>query len=179
MEHLQEIARLKADLERLQGDYDATLEALQEQMETVETLQANIAEMEPAAKQTTGLQEQLRGMKHKEAFRDIAEKLGVRKEAIEDVWKLGDWKAEGDEPDPAKMQEHFQSVIKTREYLKEGAVEEGKSKRLPADEHGNRGPSSPKGEGKIRLTNEQLNDKDFMDKAFEEIRKDPMALELV
>jgi hypothetical protein len=103
--------------------------------------------------------EEARGEKHGAAFAEVAKKLGIRPDALDDVLKLGEFNMEGDEPDPKAIEAECLKVLEGRDYLK-APGEPAPKQRLSADPHGNRGPSqAPKPRV---ITSAQLNNLDFM-----------------
>jgi hypothetical protein len=154
----------KGEFERLQQDYQATLEALQEALDGSTALEAKIAELEPLATKAAELEGTLTGIKHEDAFKEIARELGINPAALKDAYKLGGWEAKGD-PDPKAMKDHFTKALEGRDYLKGGDQGDGagKQRKLPADENGSRGASRGDHTGKMRVSQAQLNDVNWMD----------------
>lgn len=63
------------------------------------------------------LKEQIREQTHKSKFTEVASKLNLRKEAIDDAWGLSGYKVEGEEPDEAVITTALKGLVESRRYL--------------------------------------------------------------
>lgn len=96
---------------------------------------------------------------HLEAFQAVAKELGIRPDAVGDVWRLGEFEVGDGEPDPGKMKEHFESFLKARQYLRGGNSQAGPKLAMPPDPGR---PGAPaKDTGRPVVTRDQLNDPDW------------------
>jgi hypothetical protein len=71
----------------------------------------------PHAKQIADLKQQLRDVRHGQVIKDLATERKVKPEAMEDLIKLMDYKAELDEPDPEALAALIDEQRKARPYL--------------------------------------------------------------
>lgn len=63
------------------------------------------------------LRGQIREAKHRRVFESMAADSNLRKEAIDDLWKLSGYTPDVDEPDPAKIKAVFDEAKTTKPYL--------------------------------------------------------------
>ncbi len=164
------VKALEAQVAETVTERDEALEQYGEMMGQLETLKATASAATKLKEDLDAAQGQIRGMKHYEQFSAVAKELGIKEEAIKDVWELGKWKAEGDEPDVKAMKAHFEKTLEGREYLKQPG-EPAPKQKLTEDHLGNRGPSKETGAGKLKATYAQLNDLSWMQQHQGEIAK--------
>jgi hypothetical protein len=161
----------QADYDRLQADYDNTLEVLREQLAENETLQTRLGELEP-------LEARVRELSHGRAFDKLAEELGVRPEARDDAWKLLGYKPESEEVDETTLRSKMAAFVKDRPFL----LTDGKARptKLPKDEFaGKSGSTNAAGSDGVRqVTRDQLKDPEFTSRNGDLLR-DPSAYEIV
>jgi hypothetical protein len=66
---------------------------------------------------------------HRKAFDTAAAAQGVRPEAIDDLWTLSGYKAEGDTPDPAAISSTIETVKAAKSYLFQPAEGQGQTEK--------------------------------------------------
>lgn len=72
------------------------------------------------------LQTELRNRDHKDAFQKLATQSGVRPEAIDDLWRLSGYEADGDQPNVEQMTELVERAKSARSYLFQQPADAGK-----------------------------------------------------
>jgi hypothetical protein len=96
----------------------------------------------PAQKKVKELEAKLRERDHKDAYKRIAEEKGIRKDALEDAWKLSGYEPNG-EPDEDAIAELIDSQIEAKGYLK-GEVATGTDTAKPGAGTGQGGKRTSK-----------------------------------
>jgi hypothetical protein len=107
---------LRAQNEALTKERDEATRSLEALTAENNTLKTNKPDSEKD-RIIADLQQQIRTTTHKETFREIAKKANVREDALNDLWDLSGYKAEGDQADEAKLQELITAKLKGRDYL--------------------------------------------------------------
>ena len=113
-----------------------------------------------AAKQRDELKAQIRDRDHKEAFTRAAKAAGASTDAqINDLWKLSEYKAETDVPDPAKIETLIAAQKVERSYLFGTAPQPGNPRPGAG---GGKGASDADNQGNFVVTRAQANDPVWM-----------------
>jgi hypothetical protein len=136
-------------------DYDQIAAELEE----LQSLRAEVAE--------------LRGWREERERLDQAREVAaglVAPDRIGALLKLADLSGDGD------PREALEAAVKQHPFI--AASEQGRPRTLPRDENGNRGQSSAVNDGKIRISQSQLADPEFMTQVMAAIAKNPDALEI-
>lgn len=144
-EEEEKVRGLEAEIVRLNG-----------RVKELEPLQKKVADAEAERDQ---LRTTLADATHGRAFDKIAVDLGVRPDARDDVWKLLNFKADGDVVDEKALREKVAAFVKDRPWT----VGESKAapKRLPKDELASKGGDGGSGSGRRSVTREELRDPEF------------------
>lgn len=75
------------------------------------------ADTSQAAKRVEELELELRGIKHRKVFDQIATELKAKPEALEDLWKLSGYTSDTETADTGKIRELLSEQAKQRTYL--------------------------------------------------------------
>jgi hypothetical protein len=126
-----------------------------------------IASVQAELDETRGV---LRAHEDFATFVEAAQELGIKDEALVDVWELGKWNPEGKETTPEAMKAHFEKAIEGKPHFL-ATNEPAPKQRLSGDDNSKRGDSRGVGDGKLRATREQLNDLNWMQAHQGEIAK--------
>ncbi|MHC5536651.1 hypothetical protein ACYOEI_00070 [Singulisphaera rosea] len=142
----KEVESLKADLEKVNAEHAKAIRELHD---------LKSAPPDEAKVELEALKSKLRTQAHRSAFDEIAKSLKVKPEALNDLFKLSDYHAEGEEPDRAKIKELIEAQVKERPYV----VAEDET-LAPVALHPGPGYSrgSTESVGSLRATEEQLGD---------------------
>lgn len=154
------VEELQAELTRVQADFEQYTQALEQQLTENEQLKAKLAELEPFQAQTTELQGKLRSLSHERAFEKLAEDLGIRPEAVKDVWDLAKYEAKADEPDEKALREHIGKFLESPERKKLYTQDGGGTKRLSKGEGAERG-GGKEPDPRPKFTREQMSDPEW------------------
>ena len=157
----QQVRTLEAENKRLGTENEQFAAALEEQMTLSEQLQAKVKELEPNGPIVDELKGKLRGLMHERAFEKLAEELNLKPEAVQDVWKLGEYKAEADEPDATKLREHFARFLDGEGRKELYTADGGGKKRLSKGEGADRG-GGKEPDPRPKITREQAGDPEWM-----------------
>lgn len=136
------------------------LEAKHKELETRTSTAPSELQAENAA-----LKQQIRTRDHKEVFKRLAmlPEHGVREEAVNDLWDLSGYKAEGESADEAKMQELIKAKLIGRDHFKRPTVETTTAAADAAQAEANakaaanaaiKTPATPPGPGAARTTSD-------------------------
>lgn len=152
----------RAAWDRLNADYEAALDLLDEERDAHQKSRDRVKELEPLearVKELEGFQVKARDMEAKAAFDKIADDLKIDPKFRDDVWKLAGFKPKGDEIKPEDVKSHLEGWIKDKpQYVGDGKPAPSK---LPAGEGSTRGGKSPgfgDGDAKPKVTRAQLAD---------------------
>jgi regulator of replication initiation timing len=176
----QDVGRLYAQIEQLQqqvkalegqnaglaNDLEQYTQALSEQMTEGDGLKAQLAELDPLRGQLEQATTKLRTLTHMEAFKGLASDLGIKPEAVKAAWELGKFDASADEPDPKALRAHFGKFLEDPDHKALFTSEGNRPPKLPKGEGADRGAPQAAGDGKLRVTQQNLNDPDWMGKNF-------------
>lgn len=135
---------LKAQFTELQTQFDALAE---EHSQLEEEAVAEIEKLEGERDEWKGkydsapsehltelqrLKTEIRDQKHKDKFNEVARKLNVRPEALEDAWNLSQYKIEADDPDEGVITSTLTGLLESKRYLaKEETTEPVGSQTAP------------------------------------------------
>lgn len=158
----QENAVLAARAEKAEGDLAARDKELGEARASLD--------QNALLKENRALKEQVRTDRHRVAFFDRATAKGIRPNARDDAWEKSGYKAEGDEPNVEAMDAALDALKASRDYLFAPAQPEGDASQ-PNPGPGRGQGRSAGGNGKTRVTREQLADYDFTSRNAEMLRK--------
>jgi hypothetical protein len=120
-------------------------------------------------KENRALKDQIRTDRHRVAFFERATAKGVRPNARDDAWEKSGYQAEGDEPNTEAMDAALEGLKKSRDYLFAQPQAEGEGQPSPGPGRGQGGAAG--GNGKMRVTREQLADYDFARNYADVLRK--------
>jgi hypothetical protein len=97
------------------------------------------ADTSAAAQESDRLRQELRGLKHRQAFDRLALARGLHPEALGDAWQLAGYTAEADEPDEAALAGVVDEAERKRPYLFGGPAPAPKPEPRP-------GPAAGRGD---------------------------------
>lgn len=150
------LARLQADFERLQEDYQALEGLFNEQSTALQTAEGRIKELEPLEGRAKELEAKVTERDTLDQAAELAKELGIDPARVKAALKL----TEGGEY--RDLRERLTKATEENDFLKAPATD-AKPSKLPPDENGARGVGSGN-TGKFRATNAQLNDPDWMER---------------
>lgn len=147
--------RLKVELEQSQRERDELSAKL-------------TAEPGEHLREIERLKGELRTRDHRETFKRIAAEAQAAPGAIEDLWTLSGYRAEGDQPDEVRIRELVEGAKASRPYLFQGKpAEAGKTEGPPAAPVRPPGPGLSRGvpdatSGGVAVRQAQLRDPNWM-----------------
>lgn len=150
----------RRDYDALAARYEQMEEALQAEIDAREGLQAEYNEALESVAELDDLRGKVRGRSHRDAFEKIAGEMGIDDDPAkrDDLYRLGDWSEEADEPDAKAMKAHFEPLLESRPWLKSGSA--SKPARLAPEDGAGRG-SNP-GSGRFTVRGSDLSNPDWM-----------------
>ncbi len=101
------VIKLKEDLDRLTKEADEL---------------RKVADTSAAVKRVAELEGRLRDVEHRKSFDKLAKSKGATEAALDDLWKLSEYKAETDQPDEAALATLLDAQKTARPYLFSGAT---------------------------------------------------------
>lgn len=165
------VARLGAKARRL-ADQAAAITKDRDSLKTeTERLRAELAAAQKAAdgntarKESDALKAELRGIKHRAVFDEAAKAAKVRPEALEDLYRLSEYKAEADVPDPEAIKTLIAGQAKARPFLfgdGQAAAGQQTEQAKPGPGRGQGGTGLREAVGKLQVTRSQARDAAFM-----------------
>jgi hypothetical protein len=143
---------LKAETERLRAELETAKKA---------------GDSNAARKEADTLKAELRTIKHRQVFDQQAKDAKVRPEALEDLYRLSEYKAEADVPDPDAIKTLIADQAKARPFLfGDGqAAQTGQQQAeqaKPGPGRGQGGTGLREAVGKLQVTRSQARDAAFM-----------------
>ncbi len=158
---------LKTETERLRVE----LEAAKKQ-----------ADGNAARKEADQLRAELRTIKHRQTFDQVAKDAKVRPEALEDLYRLSEYKAEADVPDPEAIKALIAEQAKTRPFLfgdgQPAAGQQQTEAARPGPGRGQGGNALSQALGKLQVTRKDMQNPLFM-RANSKTLADPTKWEMI
>src|SRR5262249_24790608 len=136
-------ARMGAKVRSLKDQLKATAverDMLRTQLESLRTEADSWrqrADSSSAAKEADLLRQELRELRHRQTFDEVALSEGVRKEALADTWQLSGYRPEVDEVDEGQLRQLIGNQKQARPYLFSGEPD-------TQQETGQSSPGSPR-----------------------------------
>lgn len=147
------ISRLKTERNALRAERD-DLKAKLEKAPAADKLQADL----------DAARAELRGGKHKAAWKEAAAKAGLRPEAVDDAFGLSGYKAEADDVDPKAIEAAISKLKESRGYLfaDESAPDPAAEKPPLSKGAGSERGKAPADPVKVRVRSADVRDPEFM-----------------
>ena len=139
------------------AEYEQALDALNTLESERNTHRDELAKYKPRAEQ---LERKLRERSARDAFNAVADKLKIDPKFRDDVFQLGKFEVEGDEPDVKAMEKHFATFMDGKDHYKQ--TDAPKPKTIPAGEGAQRGQSTSPGVPRYQATRQQMRDAVWM-----------------
>lgn len=164
----QRIAALKKEVEAIKAERDelakarAAIEAERDQWKakaeaTPEEIKTKFDEYESSLSKLKG---EITTRDHRDAFKRVAATESIRPEAIEDIWTLSGYKAEGDINESA-IKQVIGETVKARPYLKADTAASVANGSIPANPPRGLGAGADRGGTPPRATTDQAVPKAF------------------
>ena len=154
-----QVESLTAQLQTLTSERDEYRDALSSVSEERDGLKAT----PEASARIAELEAKIRDRTHYDKFAELARGEKAKENAVKNLWKLSDYKAEGDEPDEAKLKEVLKRLKAEADYAFDAADAPGSPNKppLPAPPAGGRSARNDGGDGTV-LTADMLANPAFM-----------------
>ena len=110
------VGRLKSKIHEFRRERDAARTEAEEAKTKITALEQELAD-HPAAKRSKELEQQIRGIRHRKVFDEIARKAGVRPEGLDDLYNLSGYEPSGDLPDEDAVAALVEAQKTKRAYL--------------------------------------------------------------
>ena len=159
----RQVADLTAQLQTLTSERDEYRDALTEVSNDRDSLKSQIAEPGDMAKELATLKAQIRDRTHLDKFSELAKGEKAKEAAIKHLWKLAEYKAEGDEPDEAALKGILKKLKAEAEYAFDAPDSPNKPPQftVPNPAGGGRAARNDGGDGTV-LTQEMLSNPAYM-----------------
>ena len=158
-----QVESLTAQLQTLTSQRDEYRDALTEVSNDRDTLREQIGNPDDTLKELASLKQQIRDRTHLDKFSELAKGEKAKEAAIKHLWKLAEYKAEGDEPDEAALKGILKKLKAEAEYAFDAPDSPNKPPQftVPNPAGGGRAARNDGGDGTV-LTQEMLSNPAYM-----------------